>query len=1191
MKKIMMLFLTLIFIFNVKDVFAQDQYQLTLEKQEGIYFSRRGVNFDNDSYPFYLYKFGNIFAYCIEPGKHITTYTYTGVEDYIDLPFSEELKEKLELIGYYGREYPGHNNIRYSMAAQALIWELTGVDTVTFWTEQYERGNEIDVTPERNEIMRLVNNHKTLPNFKTSYEGFLKKELTIYDSNKVLGYYEITNKGMQDVYIDSNTLHILPKNVGSYNIELKRKSYDEYNTIIFVGKGDNSSQKLGRLHFNKDIKMNINIAVKGVSLLIHKVDENNNLVPIKNIMFNIKNKTTGEYICKSPSQCFYRTDSEGKVLTEPLDYGEYEIEEVENQIINGYTWNSEKLNVVISEDKSFKWDNEMNNYMDVYFKNNSIKFFVEVTKTGEIAVFENNSVTYQDGKLSNITFDVYTKEGEYVNSGVTDKNGVALIGNLKRGNYYLKERETTNNYIIKDKIPFMVSQASQYITTAIVHLNVKNELKKGNIEFSKVDCKTNKGIPNTIIEIYNENNKLLFTKETNSNGQVFIDNIPIGKYYIKEKEANYYYEKTNDIVNFEIKEDGETVKPKMTNNKIKGKIQVEKLGEEFNITNNIVNYKTIKLPNIEFNLYNENNELITTLKTNSNGYTSYELELGKYYLTEKTKLPNYLENNDKYSFEIKKDGNKAIPIKLTISNYLKKGNLEFTKEDIVTHLGVIDTIIEIYNINNKVILTKKTDKNGKILINNLPIGKYLIKEKEANYFYKVSDEVIEFEIKNNGEIIKKSLGNEKILGNLEINKKGENYHFINNNIYYDKENLHAIEFDLYDSNDNLIDHIITDNNGYAKYANLPLGKYYLMEKTGLSRFMNSGNKYEFEIKKKDLSSAFDVSLEIVNYLKKASLEFSKVDSKTNEGIPNTIIEIYNKNNILLFTKETDKDGKVIVNNIPYGKYYIKEKEANYYYQKTNEVINFDIKENDKIVKVKMNNDKIVGNLEIEKIGEEYKIVDDELIYEKIKLEGIKFDLYDDSDNLIETLISDKNGFIKYTNLPLGKYYLVEKTNLDNYIDNKDKVYFEIKKDGYKGISVKLTINNYLKKGNLEFSKLDLTTSKGIPNTIIEIYNENDNLWLTKTTDEFGKVIIPNLPIGKYYIIEKEANSLYMLTNEKVFFEIKEDGAIVKATMTNEKIEVPVYKTNTNESIITNTIFVIGLLIGLGRMYYEKKESY
>ena len=55
MKKIIMVFLMLLYLFSMKNVFAQDQYKLTLHKQDGIYFSRRGgVVTDSNSY--YIYK-------------------------------------------------------------------------------------------------------------------------------------------------------------------------------------------------------------------------------------------------------------------------------------------------------------------------------------------------------------------------------------------------------------------------------------------------------------------------------------------------------------------------------------------------------------------------------------------------------------------------------------------------------------------------------------------------------------------------------------------------------------------------------------------------------------------------------------------------------------------------------------------------------------------------------------------------------------------------------------------------------------------------------------------------------------------------------------------------------------------------------------------------------------------------------
>ena len=1191
MKKIIMVFFALIIIFSVKNVFAQDQYELTLEKQNGIFMSRRGVNYDDDSLPYYIYKMNGMFAYCVEPGKHISTYTYIGTSDYIDLGFSEELKEKLELIGYYGRDYPGHDNVRYSMAAQALIWELTGVDKVTFWTELNEQGEEIDISKERNEIMNLVNNHKILPNFKNSYAANLNKELIINDTSKVLNNYEILDSDIENVYIENNNLHIIPKKIGTYNIKLKRKSYDEYNTIIFVGKGDNSSQKLGRLHFNKEITKNITINVSGIRLLVHKVDENNNPIRISNIKFKIKNRKTGEYICSSSTNCIYMTDSSSTFLTLPLNYGEYELEEVENQIVRGYTWNSEKVNIVISEDSIYKWNNSgLYNYIDIYFKNNSIPIIVEINKTGEKPIYDND-ITIKEEKLSNISFDVYTSDNKYVETVTTDSNGKAIIRDLKIGKYYLIEKDDSNKYIDKGKISFTITQTDQYQTKITQKINIKNELKKGQLEFSKLDSKTNKGIINTVIEIYDENNKLLLTKTTDVNGKIIINNLPVGKYYIKEKEANYYYSKTSDVVDFEIKNDGDIIKKIMTNDKIMGKIEIEKRGEELKIIDNNIAYEKIDLADIEFYLYNDNNELINILKTNNDGKVSYELELGKYYLIEKTKLSNYRDNIDKYSFEIKKDGNKTIDVKITIDNYLKKGDVIFSKEELITHKSIMNTVMELYDTNDNLLLTKTTNTNGKIIINNLPLGNYYFKEKEANYFFKISDKKTLFEIKSDNELVNVNFTNERIKGNIEINKKGENYHFINNDIYYEKILLYGIEFEIFDVNDNLIDVIKTDNNGYAKYSNLPLGKYYLIEKTKLNQYVDNDEKYYFEIKKKDFIDAVDVTIDITNYLKKGGLEFLKIDSITKKGIADTIIEIYNDDDRLLFTKKTDEHGKIIINNLPVGKYYIKEKEANYNYQKTDKIIFFNIKDNNEIIKIEMENKKITGSLEINKYGEKYQIINDEMIYEKKELANIKFDLFDINDNYLATLETNKRGYVKYDSLALGKYYLIEKSDLADYVANNDKIYFEIVKENNKAIDVNLSIENYIKKGKLEFTKKDFVTGTGIENTIIEIYDQNNNLWFTKITDQDGNVIINNLPVGKYYIVEKEANSLYLITNEKVLFEIKEDGEIVKANMTNEKKEIPVPKTGTIESLITNTIFGISFLIGIGRMIYERKETY
>ena len=84
-----------------------------------------------------------------------------------------------------------------------------------------------------------------------------------------------------------------------------------------------------------------------------------------------------------------------------------------------------------------------------------------------------------------------------------------------------------------------------------------------------------------------------------------------------------------------------------------------------------------------------------------------------------------------------------------------------------------------------------------------------------------------------------------------------------------------------------------------------------------------------------------------------------------------------------------------------------------------------------------------------------------------------------------------------------------------------------------------TLKNYLPKGTLEFTKTDYSTDKALPNTVIEIYTEDDVLMGTYTTDDKGMVIIKDLPLSngkRYYILEKQtSDSSYLLNEEKNVF--------------------------------------------------------
>ena len=233
-------------------------------------------------------------------------------------------------------------------------------------------------------------------------------------------------------------------------------------------------------------------------------------------------------------------------------------------------------------------------------------------------------------------------------------------------------------------------------------------------------------------------------------------------------------------------------------------------------------------------------------------------------------------------------------------------------------------------------------------------------------------------------------------------------------------------------------------------------------------------EYELELKYKDQYTdnvSYDITLE--NYYKKGKLEFTKKDLVTGDTIPNTIIEIYNDKDELIGTYKTDKDGKVSIDDLAIGKYYIVEKEATTGYVITDEKVYFEIKDNGEIIKAEMKNKPIMGSL--------------------------------------------------------------------------------------------------------EFTKVDFSTGEVLSDTLIEIYNENNELVFSGRTNEEGKIVINELRYGKYYILEKEAPEGYELNDEKMWFEITEDGQIVKSEMKDHKkvIEVPNTLSESYLNLIAGTIVLTG----------------
>ena len=242
---------------------------------------------------------------------------------------------------------------------------------------------------------------------------------------------------------------------------------------------------------------------------------------------------------------------------------------------------------------------------------------------------------------------LYFKKGDLVDTITSNEAGYAVSKLLPLGKYYFIEVATNDSYVLDtNKHYFTLKEVDD--KTAIVYesYSALNYLKKGTLEFTKTDLITGNVIADTIIEIYTQNNELIFTGKTDINGQIVINDLKIGKYYIVEKQPTTGYILTSEKVYFELKENGEVIKAEMKNMPITSTL---KFSKKDSITGNL-------LPNAVIEIYKDNGELYATAITNENGEIVIDnIPYGKYYIVETQAPMGYMINSEKLYFEIKND--------------------------------------------------------------------------------------------------------------------------------------------------------------------------------------------------------------------------------------------------------------------------------------------------------------------------------------------------------------------------------------------------------------------------------------------------------------------------------------------------------------------------------------------------------
>lgn len=758
---------------------------LTQTPVDNWYYTRRGGGKPYMSAQWNLYDLDGKTAYCIEPGVNITTSDYEGAIGWINSPYSDEVNRKIQLYGYYGYNYPGHGNLRYRAAAQSLIWEATGGQIIEFWTEKYGNGNFINLNAERNEILKLASTHYEVPTFDSDTKDAVIGETTTFtDTKGILSNFDVVKSSDASVSINGNTLSVTPNVVGNITVVLKKKTYTQDPTIIFVGK-DATSQKMGMFGVDDPVLVRVKLNVVGGSLKINKKDLDTKLskpqgdATFKNAVYELLDENynfiTDLIIDDSFSA---KTD---KILSPNKIYILRE-----KTASEGYLLDKTEYRFKIDRDNL---DIEMDVYEDVIEKT------VNIYK-----VFADGSTTILKGE-PNVSFEIYLKStGEYYKTIKTDEKGFVSV-KLPYGKWIFKQVSSTSGFEkVKDFEIVINNDSDEDITKIISNAEIRAKLKlikvdsesrkilvRDGIKFRIKNLDTGEYVCQNVTYPGQEKICVFETKDG-----MFITPYVLGhgNYQIEELEEQSIpgYVWNSVPLKFSIDENSKFIQDdefglmlevQFENKEVKGEVEIKKVGEKLVIENGTFRYEEIELDGVHYDLIADGDiysgdgtliykdkQLIKSFVTKDGYFKLTNLYLGKYCLIETKTVGNHVLNSKPYCFEIKYKDQYTDTIKLIINqkNYLEKGDFELSKVDLSTGEPVEGALIEIYTEDDILIYSGRTDKLGKLYVKGLESGKkYKFVEKEAPEGYILNDEIHEFEILNNGDIVKDTLSNEKIV--------------------------------------------------------------------------------------------------------------------------------------------------------------------------------------------------------------------------------------------------------------------------------------------------------------------------------------------------------------------------------------------------------------------------------------------
>ena len=939
----------------------------------------------------------------------------------------------------------------------------------------------------------------------------------------------------------------------------------------------------------KTAKASLNLIInKTVSIPVNKVDANTKKA-VSGAELQITN-SSGKVIDK------WVTDGKEHKVT-GLSQGTYTL--TETKAPNGYNLNNVSIKFTIDSKGNVKNSDGITVTSISYLDYQALKV---------IKIDKDTSKAISGAKLQ-----ITNSSGKVIDSWVTDGKE-HTITSLSQGTYTLSEKEAPEGYILNnDSVKFIVDKYGKVTDlngNDLIKLTITNV--KNSVTISKQDITTNKELPGATLVLKDENDKVIDTWVSTTTSHV-INGLAAGSYKLTETISPKGYVISKETITFTIDKYGKIVDK--NGNKIDKVVMYNTPEKERNVIISKQDITTSKeLPGATLKVLDKNDKVIDTWVSGTEPHQIKGIAIGTYTLVEVIAPNGYILSSEEIKFTIDKDGNvldknnKKIDKVVMYNTPKKQINIEISKQDITTRKELPGASLTVVDSNNKIIDTWISSTEPHI-IKDIATGTYTLTETQAPNGYVLSTEKIKFTIDKDGKITDKD-GNkiEKIvMYNKPIEEK--TITISKQDITTSKE-LPGASLTLKDENGNIIDSWISENTAH-KIEKIKAGTYILTETQAPNGYVLSTEEIKFTIDKNGQIYDNDGNKieKIVMFnspIKKVNVEISKQDIATSKELPGASLTVKDESGKIIDSWVSGTESHII-KDLTEGTYTLTETQAPDGYVLSSEMITFKIDKNGKLVNSKGESiDKIIMYNEKENKTFNVPIVKQDSKTHK-NLAGATFEIKDQDGNKVDSWVSTVEAHT--IELEAGVYTLTEISAPKGYILNNTPITFNVTNDGKitdkDGNLINTIIMNNTKEEvitKVKISKQDVTNGKELPGAHLVVKDKDGNV-IDNWTSTDKPHEITGLTPGKYTLNELIAPNGYVLSDETITFEVKEDGSVTSVVMYNKPEDVPttpskpttpgkeieVENTSSFKNIASSLFGGIALSLGTFTIYKKKKE--